>query len=62
MKVVISYDGLMHQRDGNIPDHLLHILARELWNMDFLLFGVDWVMPRCCTAFSLLVGQVYLVQ
>lgn len=60
MKVAISCDGLMRQRDGKIPDHFLPTLARELWNMDFLLFVVDWVMLRCCKALIYLVGAVML--
>lgn len=35
------------KKDGEIIDHLLiHCpIAKELWNMVFLLFGVQWTMP-----------------
>lgn len=37
----------MCKKDGEIIDHLLiHCpIAKELWNMVFLLFGVQWTMP-----------------
>jgi hypothetical protein len=36
------------RESGESPDHiLLHCkIARELWNMVFVLFGVQWVMPE----------------
>ena len=35
------------RESGESPDHiLLHCkVARELWNMVFVMFGVQWVMP-----------------
>jgi hypothetical protein len=38
----------MSKRDGETINHLfLHCpAARDLWDLVFCLFGVDWVMPR----------------
>ena len=36
------------RESGESPDHILlhRKLARELWDLVFVLFGVQWVMPR----------------
>jgi hypothetical protein len=38
----------MCKRDGESIDHLmLHcIVAQELWDLVFSMFGITWVMPR----------------
>lgn len=43
----------MYKRAGDSSNHLLlHCLvATELWNMVFSLFGIYWAMPKCCGAF-----------
>jgi hypothetical protein len=36
------------KKSGEAPNHLLlhcHI-ARELWNLFFRMFGVEWIMPK----------------
>ena len=36
------------KEDGESVDHLLlHcVFAKELWDMVFAMFGIDWVMPK----------------
>ena len=47
-QVVVIDWCCMSKKDGETIDHLLlhWPLARELWNMEFSLIGVSWVMPR----------------
>jgi hypothetical protein len=47
-KVIVVEWYCMCKKSGESIDHLfLHCeAARELWNVIFSLFGVEWIMPR----------------